>query len=222
MLTSEEFVKLTKLRWLALCTALITAALVSAEMADAGRKIHSDAAAIVTKSLDSLQQHAEDKSPASGEEIDWKCLSSGGTQSSDGSFVINGTFGQLAVGTSSDGTSDTRHGYWQNFAYKWECGDVNMSGDIDIGVICGSKIDAIFSKTPEDSESALGLTRESVPTCKIIPAHETVGINVNCTGGVLHEEAVILITVCFSSLLLVFAIGQFVLLSDHRARCKYQ
>ncbi|MFH1893624.1 MAG: hypothetical protein ABIK83_13190 [Candidatus Zixiibacteriota bacterium] len=132
MLTSEEFVKLTKLKWLALCTALITAALVSAEMADAGRKIHSDAAAIVTKSLDSLQQHAEDKSPASGEEIDWKCLSSGGTQSSDGSFVINGTLGQLAVGTSSDGTSDTRHGYWQNFAYKWECGDVNMSGDIDI------------------------------------------------------------------------------------------
>lgn len=115
-----------------LAAALITFSVLGAVTADAGKKIRSDATLVVPTSIDSLQLQVEDRSPAAGEQINWECMSSGGGQSSDGSFLISGTIGQVAVGSSFDGSFYTRHGYWQSFADQWECGDANASGDIDI------------------------------------------------------------------------------------------
>jgi hypothetical protein len=121
-----------KLNSFAICGAMILLILPGSALAEGGKQISKEASAIVREAIDSLKQQYENQSPEAGEEINWKCLSSGGAKSSDGTFIINGTLGQLAVGTSTDGTSDTHHGYWQNFETKWDCGDVNMSGFTDI------------------------------------------------------------------------------------------
>jgi len=122
----------SKLISLAAYTAIILLVLTGAALAGKGKVVSQDASTIVRNAIDSLKLEYENKSPDEGEEINWKTISSGGAKSTDGTFIVNGTLGQLAVGTSTDGTTNTHHGYWQNFEFKWDCGDVNMSGFVDI------------------------------------------------------------------------------------------
>jgi hypothetical protein len=116
----------------AACTMLILLALTNTALAGKGKTSPVEASVIIKAAIDSLQQEYENRSPDEGEEINWEVLSSGGAKSTDGTFIINGTLGQTAVGTSTDGASNTHHGFWQNFEFKWECGDANHSGYTDI------------------------------------------------------------------------------------------
>ncbi len=54
--------------------------------------------------------------PATGEQINWQVISSGGTEGSSTSFRLMGTVGQTAVGTGSSDSYGLSHGYWQDFA----------------------------------------------------------------------------------------------------------
>ncbi len=53
--------------------------------------------------------------PATGEEINWQVISSGGTKGTSTNFVLNGTAGQTAVGAGSSTNFGLSHGFWQNF-----------------------------------------------------------------------------------------------------------
>ncbi len=54
-------------------------------------------------------------SPASGEEINWQVISSGGTEGTSTNFVLKGTLGQTAVGHGSSTNYGLSHGFWQQF-----------------------------------------------------------------------------------------------------------
>ncbi len=74
--------------------------------------------------------------PATGEEINWQVISSGGTKGTSTNFGLNGTVGQTAVGTGSSTNYGLSHGYWQEFGGGGCCnkrGDVDGGGEIDVG-----------------------------------------------------------------------------------------
>jgi hypothetical protein len=76
--------------------------------------------------------------PATGEQIKWQVISSGGTKGSSTNFQLSGTVGQTAVGYGSSTNFGLRHGFWQQFGPTTCCnhdgirGDVNMSGTINV------------------------------------------------------------------------------------------
>lgn len=71
-------------------------------------------------------------SPASGEQINWQVISSGGTIGSSTNYILAGTIGQTAVGISSSTNYNINSGYWQVFGPTDCCvgntGDINYDG----------------------------------------------------------------------------------------------
>ncbi|MEW5995449.1 MAG: hypothetical protein AB1744_13785 [Candidatus Zixiibacteriota bacterium] len=87
--------------------------------------------------------HAADTSrtapadPATGEEINWQVISSGGTNATSGNLWLRGTVGQTAVGISSSGGFNLSHGFW----YPTCCNGDGMRGNVDGVVGPGGAID---------------------------------------------------------------------------------
>ncbi len=76
--------------------------------------------------------------PATGEQIKWQVISSGGTDGSSASFQLKGTVSQTAVGTGSSDNYGLSHGFWQESATSAGCcgqytggisGNTNCSND---------------------------------------------------------------------------------------------
>ena len=81
-------------------------------------------------------------SPATGEQIKWHVLSSGGTSGTSTDFSLLGTVAQTAVGSGSSADFGLNSGFWQDFVTGTCCsngiaGDADDGGDVNIG-------DAIF------------------------------------------------------------------------------
>lgn len=76
--------------------------------------------------------------PATGEEINWQVISSGGTEGTSTNYILNGTLGQTAVGFGSSTNYGLSHGFWQQFGPTTCCnhdgirGDVDMSGSLNV------------------------------------------------------------------------------------------
>lgn len=76
-------------------------------------------------------------SPATGEQINWQVISSGGGRGSSTSFILATTIGQTAVGFGGSTNYGLRHGFQQAFGGGGGCcdnrGDVDHSGGVDVG-----------------------------------------------------------------------------------------
>ena len=72
--------------------------------------------------------------PATGEEINWQVISSGGTEGSSASFGLQGTVGQTAVGGGTSDNYGLTHGFWQDFGGGTCCmGPMRGNVDYDVG-----------------------------------------------------------------------------------------
>jgi hypothetical protein len=91
--------------------------------------------------------------PATGEEINWQVISSGGTDGASTNFVLKGTLGQTTVGYGSSANYGLSHGFWQELGGGGCCnhdgirGDVDMGGSINVGDIA-YLVDYLFSTPP--------------------------------------------------------------------------
>jgi len=89
-------------------------------------------------SLASDTTKAATDEPATGEEINWQVISSGGTEGTSTNFVLKGTLGQTAVGYGESESFKLSHGFWQELGPTTCCnhdgirGDVDYSGSINI------------------------------------------------------------------------------------------
>lgn len=70
--------------------------------------------------------------PATGEEIIWQVISSGGTEGTSASYDMRGTLGQPAVGFGSSPSYGLSQGFWQDFGCCEQRGDVDHSGAINV------------------------------------------------------------------------------------------
>jgi hypothetical protein len=70
---------------------------------------------------------------ATGEEINWQVISSGGTDGASTNFNLKGTAGQTAVGSGGSANFGLNHGYWQNFVGDTTCcqNRGNVDGQFD-------------------------------------------------------------------------------------------
>jgi hypothetical protein len=79
--------------------------------------------------------------PATGEQINWQVISSGGTEGASTNFMLKGTLGQTAVGFGSSASYGLSHGFWQEFGgggatccnHDGIRGDADGSGSINVG-----------------------------------------------------------------------------------------
>ncbi|MFH1373559.1 MAG: dockerin type I repeat-containing protein [bacterium] len=72
--------------------------------------------------------------PATGEEINWQVISSGGTKGTSASFGLNGTVGQAAIGSGSSTNYGVSSGFWPGMGGCCDKrGDVDNTGSIDVG-----------------------------------------------------------------------------------------
>jgi len=89
---------------------------------------------------------------ATGEEINWQVISSGGTEGASTSYKLAGTVGQTAVGFGSSEGYGLNHGYWQDFSGGC-CvirGDVDHSGVLPIDIAdLVYLVDYMFNQGPE-------------------------------------------------------------------------
>lgn len=72
---------------------------------------------------------------ASGEEINWQVLSSGGDiGGASPSFRLSGTVGQTATGSGASGNIRLSHGFWQSFqsGVGYLCGDASGNDAVNI------------------------------------------------------------------------------------------
>ena len=69
--------------------------------------------------------------PATGEEINWQVISSGGTEGTSTNFALKGTVGQTAVGFGSSTNFRLSHGFWQEFGPTTCCNHDGIRGDVD-------------------------------------------------------------------------------------------
>jgi hypothetical protein len=74
-------------------------------------------AADTTKALSAEQ--------ATGEQIKWQVISSGGSDAASGNLWLRGTVGQTAVGVASSGSFNLSHGFW----YATCCNHDGIRGD---------------------------------------------------------------------------------------------
>lgn len=88
--------------------------------------------ATTTSSIQTLSALA----PASGEQIKWQVVSSGGGSSSSASFRLSSTIGQTAAGPISSASYKINQGFWQAFGGTSCCigtrGNVNTIGIVDL------------------------------------------------------------------------------------------
>jgi hypothetical protein len=79
--------------------------------------------------------------PATGEEINWQVISSGGTKGSSATYELEGTVGQPVIGEGSSATYHLSHGFWQVFGggggtccnHDGIRGDADGSGSVNVG-----------------------------------------------------------------------------------------
>ena len=90
---------------------------------------------VATVSLATEEKESVPAEPATGEEINWQVISSGGTKGTSANFGLNGTIGQTVVGSGSSASFGLSHGFWQEFGGGCcnKRGDVDDSGGIDVG-----------------------------------------------------------------------------------------
>ena len=86
-----------------------------------------------TASADDPQGGLSNQSPAptAGERIDWRVISSGGTEAISASYRLAGTLGQTAVGEVLSASNRVNQGFWQDFGPGSCCnlaGDANNNG----------------------------------------------------------------------------------------------
>jgi opacity protein-like surface antigen len=87
---------------------------------------------VVQASLSSNTPTAPPADPASGEQINWQVISSGGTDASSANFGLKGTLGQTAVGVSSSPNFILSHGFWAESAGGGTCCNHDgIRGDVD-------------------------------------------------------------------------------------------
>ncbi len=70
------------------------------------------------------------------ERIDWQVISGGGSRGASANYVLSGTVGQTATGTSVSATYHLNHGFWQDFGPTSCCdvpGDANNDGKVNVG-----------------------------------------------------------------------------------------
>ncbi len=70
---------------------------------------------------------------ATGEEINWQVISSGGTDGSSTNFALKGTVGQTAVGYGSSINYGLNQGFWQEFGGGCCQNRGNVDGIVGIG-----------------------------------------------------------------------------------------
>jgi hypothetical protein len=74
--------------------------------------------------------------PQTGENIEWRVLSGGGTRGASASYILEGTVGQTATGMGASAAYNIHHGFWQTFAPASCCdmaGDANNDGKVNVG-----------------------------------------------------------------------------------------
>ena len=69
--------------------------------------------------------------PATGEEINWQVISSGGTEGTSSNYILQGTTGQTAVGLGTSASYGLSHGFWQEFGGGTCCNHDGIRGDVD-------------------------------------------------------------------------------------------
>lgn len=75
--------------------------------------------------------------PATGEQIKWHVIASGGGSGISNNHKIKCTIGQPAVGRASSNNYRLNAGFWQNFGPTGSCcntaGDANNDGNVNVG-----------------------------------------------------------------------------------------
>jgi hypothetical protein len=90
---------------------------------------------VVQTGLPADSTKASTVEPATGEEINWQVISSGGTKGTSANFVLNGTEGQTAVGSGSSTNFGLSHGFWQEFGPTGAC-CVGSSCNVTTEALC--------------------------------------------------------------------------------------
>jgi hypothetical protein len=91
--------------------------------------------------------------PATGEQIKWQVISSGGARATSTSFTLNGTVGQTTTGEGGSTSFGLTHGYWQSHGC---CVGISGNADGDPTETCDISdltkiIDYLFiTNTPPD------------------------------------------------------------------------
>ncbi len=80
-------------------------------------------------STDTTKVSAAD--PATGEEINWQVISSGGTEGTSANFSLKGTVGQTTVGFGESPSFKLSHGFWQEFGPTTCCNHDGIRGDVN-------------------------------------------------------------------------------------------
>lgn len=116
---------------------------------------------------------------ATGMEILWQVLSSGGSRSSSTNFSHEGTTGQTAIGSASSPSFSVSHGYWLESGENppsYICGDANSDEGVNVG-------DAVY---------LINYVFKGGPAPDPLEAGDA-----NCDGGVNVGDAVYLINYVF-------------------------
>jgi len=87
---------------------------------------------VVQASLSADTTKVSTAEPATGEEIIWQVISSGGTEGTSASYDMRGTLGQPAVGFGSSASYGLSQGFWHEFGCCELRGDVDHSGEINV------------------------------------------------------------------------------------------
>lgn len=91
---------------------------------------------------------AYDNALASGEQIKWQVVASGGVAGSSTNLVLSGTVGQTVHGHGTGGSFKINQGFWQNFVGSCtQCGDADGSGFVNITDVV-FLINYVFNGTP--------------------------------------------------------------------------
>lgn len=132
------------------CILMVFVAAPSAEAAESDPKVKRDVIRVETdrddihstprdqetKATKPLEQTTPDPSTSSatGEEINWQVISSGGNTATSTSFSLSGTVGQTATGYSENPSFGLSHGFWQTSSAGccMRRGDVDGNGRADV------------------------------------------------------------------------------------------
>lgn len=103
--------------------------------ADEGRKIHAGETQVTAE--DTMPAPTPDRASEtiSASVIQWQVISAGGSDGNSASYTLNGTAGQVSIGTGSSASFALSGGYWQDFeGSSAACvpGDADGSSGVDI------------------------------------------------------------------------------------------
>jgi len=67
---------------------------------------------------------------ATGEQITWQVVSSGGGRSTSSSYIVTATVGQTATGNIASVSNKVKQGFWQDFGSSGGC-CIGTTGNVD-------------------------------------------------------------------------------------------